>query len=125
MLPRRRLEGCYAGQASERGLAAASAWVGPGDEHLGGGDRANPELLEQLRSCGCDQFGDGRFQFGYLGGQSADASGYRTHGLFGSGEFASGTRGWLAGSERVTFGDQRGGGETSELVSEIHGPGYY
>ena len=91
-MPGGRLEGCYTGEASERGFVAASAGVGPGDVYLRGGDRPDSGLVEQLGGDGCDQFGDGCFQFGYLGGESSDPSGYRTHGLFGGGEFVDGCR---------------------------------
>ena len=91
--------------------------------HLRGGDRPDPVLLEQLGSCGCDQFGDGRFQFGYLiVARVADASGYRTHGLFGGGEFVDGG-GW--DSKRRAFGDKSSGVQTSELVPKINRRGHY
>ena len=83
---RRRPRGVPRRLASERGLAAASAWVGPSDIYLCGGDGTDPVLVEQIGSDGCNQFGDGRFQFDYLGGERADPSGYRTHGRFGGGE---------------------------------------
>ena len=99
--------------------------MGPSDIYLRGGDRTDPGLVEQIGGDGCNQFGDGRFQFCCFGGEGLDTPGERTHGHFGGGVFAPGARGWLTRSERVTFGDQRGGGETSEVVSEIHRRGYY
>jgi len=50
VLPGGGLEGGYAGEASERGFVAASAWVGPGDVYLRGGDRAYSVLVQQLGS---------------------------------------------------------------------------
>ena len=121
----RGFEGGSAGQASEGGFVAASAWVGPDDIDLRGGDGAYPGLVKQLGSDGFDQFGDGCFQFCYFGGERADTPGQGPHSHLGGGVFVSGTRGWLTRSELVALGDQSGGGETSELVSEIDRRGYY
>ena len=48
VLPGGGFEGCYAGEPSEGGFVAAAAWVGPGDEHLCGGDGAYPALVQQV-----------------------------------------------------------------------------
>ena len=121
VLARGGLEGCDAGEASERGFVTASAGVGPGNVYLRGGDRTYPGLVQQVRSYSCDQFGDGCFQFGYLAGQSTDTPGYRTRGLFSGGEFVYG-----GGSESkpVAFGDQSSSSKTSELVPKINRGGH-
>ena len=68
-------DGCDAGEAGEAGFGAEPAAVRPGDDQLGGDDRADAGLVEQRR-CECAHVGeDLAFELVGFDGCCLDAAG--------------------------------------------------
>ena len=106
---------CGAGEPRERGLARKTALVGPGEQQLGGRQRTDAWLVEQLRSEAADELLDLPRELTLFGGQLQDASGDRAEGE----QRCRGVRGrvcFRAGSRRAGGAGERR--QAAELATE-------